>query len=420
MLLLRFACDSIGFQVTGWVDRPSLVIKGVMQMRAAGTASIAAQSDNLSALHCLPWLHLNFREMAVHTAIAEAMVDADAVAILAFVTCLFHPPRPGRQDRRSRVDDEVDAIMELVAAAEGVAAYPIARTDVLQPGHGNPDRTRHLARQGPLQFRQQAIQVIVQRRDLGVHQPRGIGFVQGNRHAALGPVRTLDRKLRFGTIHHSVHARRQLLDPLPQIEQVLAHVLPLFHQPFIAGFEQGDPLGLTIRAGNRLLAGDVRIGHVERADKPEQRDRPDPHPRLFQGVEVDAESMRRMPGAGHHDFQVVRMLAGTAVWLAEILAQPAQHHSPPSSSWTDSTPISFSPLSRLISVTPCVARLMARISLTRVRISTPPVVISMISSSSFTSVAATTLPLRSLVWIAIMPCVARAWRVYSAIGVRLP
>ena len=37
-----------------------------------------------------------------------------------------------------------------------------------------------------------------------------------------------------------------------------------------------------------------------------------------------------------------------------------------------------------------------------------------------TSVAATTLPLRSLVVIAIMPLVPRPWRVYSTIGVRLP
>jgi hypothetical protein len=37
-----------------------------------------------------------------------------------------------------------------------------------------------------------------------------------------------------------------------------------------------------------------------------------------------------------------------------------------------------------------------------------------------TSVAATTLPLRSLCWMAIMPLVPRPWRVYSTIGVRLP
>jgi len=52
--------------------------------------------------------------------------------------------------------------------------------------------------------------------------------------------------------------------------------------------------------------------------------------------------------------------------------------------------------------------------------STPPEVISMISSSGEASVAATTLPFRSEVWIAIMPWVPRPWRVYSAIGVRLP
>ena len=58
-------------------------------------------------------------------------------------------------------------------------------------------------------------------------------------------------------------------------------------------------------------------------------------------------------------------------------------------------PESFSPSSRLMSVTPCVERPISRISFTRVRISTPPEVISMISSSARTSVAATTLPLRS-------------------------
>jgi len=84
------------------------------------------------------------------------------------------------------------------------------------------------------------------------------------------------------------------------------------------------------------------------------------------------------------------------------------------------SPVSVVPASSAISVTPWVARPIWRISATRVRISTPPVVISMISSSSRTSVAATTLPLRSLVAIAIMPLLPRPWRVYSVIGVRLP
>ena len=58
-------------------------------------------------------------------------------------------------------------------------------------------------------------------------------------------------------------------------------------------------------------------------------------------------------------------------------------------------PISLAPSSRAIRVTPCVARPISRISATRVRTSTPLSVISMISSSGRTSVAATTLPLRS-------------------------
>jgi len=44
----------------------------------------------------------------------------------------------------------------------------------------------------------------------------------------------------------------------------------------------------------------------------------------------------------------------------------------------------------------------------------------MISSSRDTSVAATTLPLRAEVWMAIIPSVPRPWRVYSAMEVRLP
>ena len=83
-------------------------------------------------------------------------------------------------------------------------------------------------------------------------------------------------------------------------------------------------------------------------------------------------------------------------------------------------PLSFDPSSSPISVTPCVARPSSRISLTRVRTSTPLSVISMISSSACTSVAATTLPLRSLCWIAIMPLVPRPCRVYSEMDVRLP
>ena len=55
-------------------------------------------------------------------------------------------------------------------------------------------------------------------------------------------------------------------------------------------------------------------------------------------------------------------------------------------------------------MTPWVARPMPRISVTtRVRISTPPVVISMISSSSLTSLAATMPPLRSLAAMAMTP-----------------
>src|SRR3990167_7995046 len=99
---------------------------------------------------------------------------------------------------------------------------------------------------------------------------------------------------------------------------------------------------------------------------------------------------------------------------------PSRCYSSSSGSAMRLKPASFSPFSTFISVTPCVVRPISRISLTRVRINTPLVPISMISSSTLTSVAATTLPLRAEVLIAIMPCVPRPWRVYSTIGLRLP
>ena len=91
-----------------------------------------------------------------------------------------------------------------------------------------------------------------------------------------------------------------------------------------------------------------------------------------------------------------------------------------SDSTTRCRPLSFEPSSTAIKVTPWVARPISRTSATRVRTNTPPVVMSIISSSGLTNTAATTLPLRSEVWIAIMPLVPRPWRVYSLIGVRLP
>src|SRR3989304_1594217 len=67
-----------------------------------------------------------------------------------------------------------------------------------------------------------------------------------------------------------------------------------------------------------------------------------------------------------------------------------------------------------------VAPRSSRMALTLVRISPPPVDISMISTLSSTSTAPTSLPLRSEVWIAIIPLVPRPCRVYSEMGVRLP
>ena len=85
-----------------------------------------------------------------------------------------------------------------------------------------------------------------------------------------------------------------------------------------------------------------------------------------------------------------------------------------------SMPASFSPSSSEINVTPCVERPISRICDTAVRISTPPVEISITSSCSSTSTAPITGPLRSDTWIAIMPWPPRPWRGYSAIAVRLP
>src|SRR2546426_6531681 len=106
----------------------------------------------------------------------------------------------------------------------------------------------------------------------------------------------------------------------------------------------------------------------------------------------------------------------------KLAARGVARYSPFSSSvsTTRSSPASFSPSPRLISVTPCVERPISRIAFTGVRINTPPVEINMTSSSGRTSAAATTCPLRPLCWIAIMPFVPRPWRVYSTMGVRLP
>src|SRR5258708_5148373 len=64
-----------------------------------------------------------------------------------------------------------------------------------------------------------------------------------------------------------------------------------------------------------------------------------------------------------------------------------------------SMPASFAPSESAISVTPWVELPLSRLWATLVRISTPPVEISITSSVSSTSTAPTTLPLRSEVWI---------------------
>src|SRR3954471_4028158 len=99
---------------------------------------------------------------------------------------------------------------------------------------------------------------------------------------------------------------------------------------------------------------------------------------------------------------------------------PPLPFAPRSRSSMRSSPASFSPSPIAIRVTPCVERPISRICATLVRISTPPVEISITSSLSSASTAPTTLPLRSEVWIEITPWPPRPWRGYSLSGVRLP
>src|SRR5690606_36939328 len=123
---------------------------------------------------------------------------------------------------------------------------------------------------------------------------------------------------------------------------------------------------------------------------------------------------RKVPGTSHH-CSVGSVGSGEASVSPSASGASASSPSMSSASLstTRRTPDRLLPSSTLINVTPCVARPISRISPTRVRTSTPPVVISMISSDGMTSTAPTTLPLRDEVWMAIMPLVPRPWRVYS-------
>src|SRR5690606_16422332 len=134
---------------------------------------------------------------------------------------------------------------------------------------------------------------------------------------------------------------------------------------------------------------------------------------------------RKIPGTLHHAgsspvwASAAPSVPGPAPSAADADTSPSAVPSSGASSSaslsaTRRTPESWLSSSTLIRVTPWVARPISRISETRVRTSTPLVVISMISSSGLTSTALTTLPLRAEVWMAIMPLVPRPWRVYSA------
>ena len=63
---------------------------------------------------------------------------------------------------------------------------------------------------------------------------------------------------------------------------------------------------------------------------------------------------------------------------------------------------------------------MTEISFAFMRMSMPPLVTSITSSSSFTWTRPTTLPFRSVVLMSMMPLPPRPWLRYSASSVRLP
>ena len=70
--------------------------------------------------------------------------------------------------------------------------------------------------------------------------------------------------------------------------------------------------------------------------------------------------------------------------------------------------------------TPCVLRPITDTSATRVRMIIPLLVMIITSSASVTCSIATTLPLRSLVLMSMIPFPPRCVRRYSSIAVRLP
>src|SRR5215470_3356397 len=182
---------------------------------------------------------------------------------------------------------------------------------------------------------------------------------------------------------------------------------------------------LAENAGNRLVGQRAAVFQLQRAK----------HLRFALGAvccplafeRTDRLGMRRALVEQTQELAIERVDRVAAVLELLLLVghrleiRQSAYSSPASSvSTTRSSPASFSPSPRLIKVTPCVERPISRIEETSVRISTPPVEISITSSLDRTRAAATTWPLRSLCWMAIMPLVPRPWRVYSTIGVRLP
>src|SRR5690606_17692908 len=169
-------------------------------------------------------------------------------------------------------------------------------------------------------------------------------------------------------------------------------------------------------------AAAVPIGHLggcllqdlERQDRRPRRKIPGPH-QSFSPV----SGLEPAPASSEPDWSGASPASGAAC-SADASSSPGSSSRSASLSTTRRTPDRVLFSSTLIRVTPWVARPISRISDTRVRTSTPAVVMSMISSAGVTSTAPTTLPLRAEVWMAIMPLVPRPWRVYSTMEVRLP
>lgn len=93
-----------------------------VQMRAGGTAGVAAQGDQLATLDDLTRLDLKFREVGIARRELVAVVEFDQVAILRVVARAIDDTTGRGEHRRSRLRAEVDALVHGAHAGEGVDA----------------------------------------------------------------------------------------------------------------------------------------------------------------------------------------------------------------------------------------------------------------------------------------------------------